>query len=168
MSTAASPQVAPIARRADEGEALWFLGALATVKAAAGETDGRVSVVDFVMPRGHGSPLHVHTREDEWFSVLEGEVTFWIEGVGRVVATEGAFIYGPRMIPHTFEVTSEVARMTVVTEPGGFEDFLRAAGAPATERVLAPPDIAPPDPATLGAIAAQHGIDILGPPGIPA
>src|SRR5438034_7550844 len=79
MSTTADP-VAPIGRAGDEGEALWFLGTLATVKASGKETDGRVAVIEHLAPRGSGSPLHVHHREDEWFYVIEGELTFWVGG----------------------------------------------------------------------------------------
>ena len=53
---------------------------LATVKATGETTGGRVAVIEHLAPRGAGSPLHVHRREDEWFYVLEGELTFWVGG----------------------------------------------------------------------------------------
>ena len=167
MSTPASPSVSPIALMRDEGEALWFLGVLATVKASAETTDGRVAVVDHLAPRGAGSPLHVHSREDEWFYVTEGELTFWVGG--KVIkAPAGSFVYGPRGTPHTFEVSSDEARFLLVAEPAGFEAFMRAAGEPAKALTLPPPPSEPPDPARLAAAAAEYGIEILGPPGIPA
>jgi uncharacterized cupin superfamily protein len=59
-----------------------------------------VFVIEHLAPRGAGSPLHVHTREDEWFYVLEGELTFWV--AGRVVdAQAGSFVYGPRAMSRT-------------------------------------------------------------------
>jgi len=82
---------------------------LATIKADAAATDGRVCVTEQYAPRGAGSPLHIHHREDEWFYVLEGELTFWVGG--RVItAAAGAFVYGPRDVAHTFVVSSETAR----------------------------------------------------------
>ncbi len=45
---------------------------------------------------------------------------------------------------------------------------MRAAAEPAGALALPPPPAQPPDPARLGALAAEHGIEILGPPGIPA
>lgn len=108
----------PIALGPGEGEALWFLGILATVKSSAETTGGRVAVIEHLAPRGSGSPLHVHRREDEWFFVMEGEVTFWVGGE-TIVAPAGAFVYGPRDIPHTFTVTSEQARFLLVAEPPG-------------------------------------------------
>ena len=82
-------------------------------------------VTEQLSPRGSGSPLHVHHNEDEWFYVLEGELTIWVDG-RTVVAGAGAFVFGPRDVPHTFVVSSEQARFLLVTEPAGFEGFVRA------------------------------------------
>ena len=61
--------------RKGEGEARWWLGGLATVKATGKETDGRYTLVEVLEPEGE-QPFHVHHREDEGFWVLEGELTF--------------------------------------------------------------------------------------------
>src|SRR5881227_2259092 len=114
---------APIALQAEEGEALWFLGSLVTIKSASETTDGRVAVLENYAPRGGGSPMHVHRREDEWFYVTEGELTFWVGGE-LTDAPAGSFVYGPRGIPHTFTVTSPEARFLLVTDPAGFEGFM--------------------------------------------
>jgi len=158
--------VAPIALMQDEGEALWFLGTRATIKASADSTDGRVCIIEQLAPPGSGSPLHVHTNEDEWFYVIDGELTFLVGGE-RIVARSGGFVYGPRGIPHIFQVTSEgPSRFLLVAEPGGFEAMVRAAGVAATEPGLPPSDSPAPDMELLGAAAAAQGIEILGPPGI--
>jgi quercetin dioxygenase-like cupin family protein len=166
-STTDAPKIAPIALTADEGEALWFLGILATIKASSQSTAGRVAVIEHLAPCGSGSPLHVHHREDEWFYVVEGELTFWVGG--QVInAPAGSFIYGPRDIPHTFTVSSDTARFLLVTEPAGFESFMRTLSDPAAERVIPPPANEPPDVEAMTRLAAEYGIEILGPPGIPA
>ena len=159
--------VAPIALRADEGEALWAFGALITVKASSETTGGRVAVLEHLAPRGAGSPLHVHRREDEWFYVLEGELTLWVDGT-VIPAPAGAFVYGPRDVPHTFTVSSDEARFLLVAEPAGLEGMLRALGAPAERLTIPPAPSAPPDLARIMQVTAEHGIEILGPPGIPA
>ena len=61
-----APPAVPIAMQQGEGEARWFLGALATIKSSGETTGGRVAVTENWAPRGHGSPLHVHHNEDEW------------------------------------------------------------------------------------------------------
>ena len=162
---------APIALRRDEGEALWFLDFLATIKSSAETTGGRVAVIEHLAGQDAGSPLHVHHREDEWFYVLDGELTIWVDGQ-VIPAPAGSFVYGPRNTPHTFTVSSpEGARFLLVTEPAGFEGFMRAVAEPARALTVPPPPSdasQAPDPAQLAALAAEYGIDILGPPGIPS
>ena len=92
----AMEQVRAASMGPDEGEAYWFLGALAVIKASTETTAGRVAVIEHLAPRGHGSPLHVHSREDEWFYVIEGELTFWVDGQ-VTVAPAGSFVFGPRV-----------------------------------------------------------------------
>ena len=166
MSATASTAVNPIALRQDEGEALWFLGVLATIKASRETTEGQVAVIEHLAPQGAGSPLHVHHNEDEWFYVTEGELTFWVGGQ-LIDAPAGSFVYGPRGIPHTFTVTSPEARFLLVTEPAGFEGFMRALSEPARSLTLPPATSPSPDPERMMAIATEYGIEILGPPGIP-
>jgi quercetin dioxygenase-like cupin family protein len=154
------------ALQAGEGEALWAFGVLATIKASGDTTAGRVAVIEHLAPQGAGSPLHVHHREDEWFYVIDGSVTFWVGG-DVFEAGAGAFVYGPRDVPHTFMVSSEQARFLLVTEPAGFEDFMRAMGQPAAALTVPPPAAPPADITPLIAAAAGYGIEILGPPGVP-
>ena len=156
----------PIALSQGEGEALWAFGTLATIKSSAETTDGRVAVIEHLAPQGAGSPLHVHHREDEWFYVIEGALTFWVGGQ-VIEAPAGSFVYGPRDVPHTFVVSSPEARFLLVAEPAGFEGFLRAVSQPAGALAIPPPAAPPSDPAPLVAAAAEYGVDIIGPPGIP-
>jgi Cupin domain len=99
--------------------------------------------------------------------VIEGELTLWVDGE-TIVAPAGSFVFGPKGLPHTFIVSSDQARFLLVTEPAGFEQFMRAAGEPAARLEIPPPATEPPDVAALTAAAAEFGIEITGPPGIPA
>ena len=164
--TSPDEKVQPIALREGEGEALWFLGALLTIKASAATTGGRMAVIENLAAEGPASPLHVHRNENEWFYVIEGELTFWVGGT-VIVAPTGTFVFAPVGIPHTFSVTSSQARFLLGTDPGGFEGFTRTVGEPAKALTLPPPPDGPPDFARLTAVAAEYGIEILGPPGIP-
>ncbi len=166
MTTDTLNAATAIALQPGEGEALWFLGGLTTIKATGAETSGRVAVTENLGPRGYGSPLHVHSREDEWFYVIEGELTLWVDGE-TIVAPAGSFVYGPRGVPHTFVVSSDEARFLLVTEAAGFEEFIHALGAPADRLEIPPPAAEPPDLERLVAIAASFGVEIIGPPGIP-
>jgi mannose-6-phosphate isomerase-like protein (cupin superfamily) len=164
VSTISSPADAT-ALGPGEDEALWFLGPLATVKATAGTTARRVVVHD--APRASGPPLHVHHHQDEWFHVIDGELTLWIGG--RIItAPADSLVYGPRDTPHTFTVSSERARFLHVAAPAGLAKLMRALSEPAARSEIPRAAIATPDMAAMLHHAADHGIEILGPPGIPA
>src|SRR4051812_49851379 len=94
------PTIAPITLGREEGEAVWFFGGLTWIKAGGDATGGRVAVTQNLMPRGAGSPPHVHRREDEGVWIPEGEGTDWGGGEG-VETSPGALVFGPPGIPHT-------------------------------------------------------------------
>ena len=149
-------------RRPDEGQALWFLGNLVTVKATAAETRGQLTVVEFLNPPGFAPPLHRHRDEDEMFYVLSGSAEFRC-GQDVLTARPGDFVLLPVGLPHTFVVASdEPLRTLQITTPAGFEKFAAAVGQAAPERRL--PEPGPVDPAALGHAADRYGIEILGPP----
>jgi len=150
----------------DEGEAIWVLGMLETIKISGADTNGEYGLVEVVARKGDGPPWHVHHEEDEWFYVLEGEWTVYVADA-RLSLTPGSFAFGPKKVPHTFVAETEGAKLLIGLKPVQFEGFMREAGRPATERVLPPPLDAPPDMAVFGPMAARHGFDILGPPGPP-
>ena len=152
-----------------EGEAWWWLGMLATIKATKEQTGGRSSLVEILAPDGYESVLHVHHQEDEGFYILEGELTFYV-GDQTIKARPGSFLFGPKDVPHAFTVDSGPARLLFVLSPAGFEGLIREMGEPARSLTV-PPQPAqpeePPDEAEMErmmAIAAKYGGEILGPP----
>jgi mannose-6-phosphate isomerase-like protein (cupin superfamily) len=149
-----------------EGEALWWVGLLAIIKATKEQTGGRYTLVEILAPDGYGSVLHVHHREDEGFWILEGELTFYV-GDQTIKARPGSFLFGPKDVPHAFTVDSGPAKLLFVLSPAGFEDLVRDMGEPARSLTVPPQPEAPPSEAEMqqmAAIAAQHGAEILGPP----
>jgi quercetin dioxygenase-like cupin family protein len=142
-------------------EQLWFLASLAEVL-VAGED---FSLVRMHCPPGDQPPLHVHEREDEGFYVLEGSLTLWAGGEPPVKLVPAEFALAPHGVPHTYRTGPEGAVFLVTSTPGAFVDFVRAVGRPA-ERPELPAMDGPPDAERLGRIAAEHGITLLGPPGM--
>lgn len=68
----------------------------ADLLAGAADTGGAVSfVVPPLAPRTLGSPVHTHTREDEWSYVLEGQVGVRL-GDRTVTARPGDLVLKPR------------------------------------------------------------------------
>jgi mannose-6-phosphate isomerase-like protein (cupin superfamily) len=151
-----------------EGEALWWMGGLATVKATAEQTGGRYTLVEILVPEFpmEESLLHVHHFEDEGFYILEGEMTFYV-GEQTIKARPGSFLFGPKDIPHAFSVDSGPARLLFILSPAGMEAGIREMGEPARSLSIPPPPEEPPDEAEMGrlmAIAAKYGGEMLGPP----
>jgi uncharacterized cupin superfamily protein len=145
-----------------EGEALWFLGNLVTLKATGAQTRGKLTVAEFVNPPGFAPPLHRHIEEDECFYILSGTAEFRCDGQ-VLPAGPGDFVVLPVGLAHTFIVGGDQPlRVLQITTPSGFEHFAAEIGQPAAERRL--PDPSPVDPAALGHAAARHAIEILGPP----
>ncbi len=151
-----------------EGEAWWWFGGLATIKATGEQTDGRYSLVEILVPEipKEEGLLHVHHFEDEGFYVLEGEMTFYV-GYETIKARPGSFLFGPRDVPHAFTVDSGPARLLFILSPAGMEGAIREMGEPARSLSIPPPPEEPPDEAEMGrlmAIATRYGGEMLGPP----
>jgi quercetin dioxygenase-like cupin family protein len=166
MTVVSPERVGGYSLDAGEGDAYWLLGMLQIVKISGAETGGAFGMVEVTVRAGEGSPWHVHREEDEWFYVLEGELTVWV-GDECCSLSPGSFAFGPKGIPHTFYGGTDGAKALVGFSPFQFEGFLHEVGEPAGARVLPPPLAEAPDPARLIPIAARNGFDILGPPGPP-
>ena len=65
---------------------------------------------------------HQHTREDEAWYVIEGELSFEV-GEQQATAAPGTFVYAPRDVPHSFKVTKVPARYLILFSPAGIEAF---------------------------------------------
>jgi mannose-6-phosphate isomerase-like protein (cupin superfamily) len=151
-----------------EGEAWWWFGGLATIKATREQTGGRYTLVEILVPEfpAEEGLLHVHHFEDEGFYVLEGEMTFYV-GDQTIKAQPGSFLFGPKDVPHAFTVESGPARLLFILSPAGMEGAIREMGEPARSLSIPPPPEEQPDEAEmerLMAIAARYGGEMLGPP----
>ena len=121
-----------------------------------------MSIVDHRVPAGFAPPPHIHEVSDEALLVLDGELEgFWGDQAWR--AGPGSLMFTPHGIPHGFTVSAAgPGRIIVVVSPGGFDQFVAAAGQPTRDLRL--PEPVAPDPAHLTQLAAAHGIQILPPP----
>ncbi|HEY1365626.1 MAG TPA: quercetin 2,3-dioxygenase [Gaiellaceae bacterium] len=144
------------------GEAVWFTDNRMTVKATAEETGGSFGLVEGLGRPGSSPALHVHSREDEGFWLLEGQLTVRC-GERTFTARPGSFTFLPRGVPHTFVVEGDTpARLLSVCVPGGFEQFFVAAGRPAESDGLPPQG--PPDVERLRQVGEEYGVSFVGPP----
>ena len=88
----------PAARivRREEVQTLPIGGIGARLFVSAAETDGRFALLEHPMPpRALGSPLHRHSREDEYSYVIAGEIGALL-GDEVVTASAGDILFKPR------------------------------------------------------------------------
>ena len=119
------------------------------------DTGGGFSLVEHpIPPRALAAPLHRHSREDEYSFVLEGRLGALL-GDEVVYGHPGDLIFKPRGQWHTFwNAGDEPARILELISPAGFERYFE-------QMVdLLEQSVGAPDPSELGAIAAQHGLEV--------
>jgi len=147
---------------------LQFIDNLVTIHVAPEDTEGAFGLLEMHARSGDQPPLHVHHEDDEGFHVVEGELALWIGDADEpLVLGAGRSAVAPRGIPHTYRVTSEDgARWFVSATPARFVSFVAEYGEPTDATELWAEQAPPPDGARLTATAAEHGIEILGPPGM--
>src|SRR5436305_300544 len=118
---AARNMTAPIVRKPGEGQAVAVVGDVYRFLATGAETGGKSALFEAIGSPGGGPPPHVHSREEEGFYVLEGEITFLI-GDQRLVAGAGMFANMPIGTRHAFKNESgQPARMLISVAPAGLE-----------------------------------------------
>ena len=89
------------------------------------DTGGALSIVEHPFQVGALVPPHIHTLEDEYSIVLEGEIGFRSNDQ-EVVLGPGGYIVKPRGEVHAmWNAGSTPARMIEVISPAGFERFFR-------------------------------------------
>ena len=100
-------------------------------KVATRDTNGGLFIIEHVNLVKGGPRLHLHTNQDEYFYVMEGEVLFQI-GDKQMKLHAGDSIVGPRGIPHTFSaVGGKPGHMLIAFTPAGkMEQFFRDTAVP--------------------------------------
>src|ERR1700710_2260131 len=127
-------------RAANKGRTIAIVGDVYRFLATGDETDGKYAIWEAIVPPGGGPPPHVHSREEEGFYVLEGEITIQV-GEKRIVASTGMFANMPVGTPHSFTNESgKPARMLISIAPAGLEKMFFEVGVPVAQgATTAPP-----------------------------
>jgi quercetin dioxygenase-like cupin family protein len=147
-----------ISRTAGEGVRLRNpTGGALTLLLRGQDTGGALTVFESTSAPGEGPPLHTHAREDELIYVLEGALRCRFEDELHDVPAGGC-AYIPCGLVHTWQNAGDVpARILVLFTPAaaGMEAFF--------ERFSRLPDDVPA-PEGFRALAADAGMDVVGPP----
>lgn len=156
-------QAEPYSRRLGGEGSYWSLGLLQTFLAEGKDTDGRFSLGEGLASKGAEPPPHTHTREDEAYYLLEGEITFRVGGQ-TIEAKPGDYVWLPRGIEHSFELKTSQARALVVLTPAGLEEAFKQLGEPAPSPTLPPPSEKPPNVEEIVAVFNSYGVEFAPPP----
>jgi len=125
------------------------------IRVGPADSYGQLTILDYRAPASFGPPRHLHHREDEVIELIEGQAVVWTPNLSFVLAP-GDLVLLPKLGPHTWRAYGPKGiRFTATFIPGGFERFFQDIQ---RRRLLAT------DVAELRAVAADVGMDILGPP----
>lgn len=150
----------PTWREPGDGRTLAVVGDLYRFLATGADTNGQYALWEALVPPGGGPPPHVHSREEEGFYVLEGEIVFTV-GENRHVATAGTFASMPVGTPHSFRnESSRPARMLITVAPAGLEQMFFKVGQPVPAGATTAPPPTKNEIEKLLTVAPQYGIEI--------
>ncbi len=128
---------------AGEGQPMSWFSATFQLKAS----DDQIGLMELVGSPGVEPPMHVHRNEDEWYYLLDGQVSFHVGGETHR-GDPGSLVFFPRAVPHTFTIESPTARMLLLNAPGGFERMF---------------ELAPSTPDQAVAALASYDVEVVGP-----
>ena len=154
----ASIRKAPSIRHQPRAKRYYFDVGLGSVCLSGTDTGGAYCLVEVSLAPGMGVPRHTHTREDEVYFVLAGELEVAV-GDETFVLRPGDTLLAPRDIPHKLRNSGNTTNhYLLVFSPSGFEEFIMATAIPAPENAVAPTE--PPAVAieNVHKLAASFGI----------
>lgn len=144
----------------NEGRTIAVVGDVYRFLATGADTNGKYAIWEADVPPGGGPPPHVHSREEEGFYILEGEITFQINGE-RIVAAAGMYANVSVGTPHSFKNESDKpAKMLISVAPAGLENMFFEIGAPVVQGATTAPPPSKAEIEKLLQIAPKYGIEI--------
>ncbi len=150
----------PTIRKPNEGRTIAVVGDVYRFLVTGDETNGKCAMWEAIVPPGGGPPPHIHSREEEAFYILEGEITFTVNGE-KVVAKAGTFANMPVGTPHSFKNESDQpAKMVISVAPAGLEQMFFEVGVPLAEGATTALPPTKGEIEKLLTVAPKYGIEI--------
>lgn len=148
----------PMIARPALSNSYWYIGTtLLSVLISSEQSGGAFSLVHGYEIQGAEPPPHTHTKEDESFFLIDGEIEY--TAGGRVMqAKTGDWVFLPKNIQHSFKVRTPKAQVLIHLSPGGFENYFIEMSEPAKEMGIPPMPQGPPDIEKILKTASKYGI----------
>jgi len=129
-------------RGANLDTSMMYMGSIMSFLVRARDTDGRFAMVEYRARPGNEPPPHVHLREHEIFSVLEGKIEFHCEDQVETVGP-GETIFLPKEKAHAFYIRSEYLRTLIISwatteEPAALDSYFASMAKRATSMDIRP------------------------------
>lgn len=118
----------PVITTPEEAEHFSYYATALDVYLRSEQTGGQFFASRSTVRPADAPPLHRHTREDEIWIINEGRFRFWVggetlESCETKDVGPGSIIYGPRGVPHTFQVLDETGDVTIFWSPGASQSY---------------------------------------------
>lgn len=123
--------------------ARYYMGGYWVFLATSQDTDGRFALIEANLRKGLEPPPHTHLNEDESFCLLEGEMTFFVNGETHTLRA-GEFLHIPRGNHHSFTIHSERVKVLIHLAPAGLEEMFLELSRPADVLDYPPAPAGPP------------------------
>lgn len=125
------------------------------VKVSADDTGGQYTLMEDNLEASFALGLHRHDKHAETFYILEGSLVFYVDG-DWIIAEAGSCLHIPPGVPHACVVNegSNKARMLMIYQPSGFDQFLAEMNAMTNEQLN--------DAATMEALSLKYDIINMG------
>jgi mannose-6-phosphate isomerase-like protein (cupin superfamily) len=122
------------------------------------DTGGAYCLLEVSLAPGMGVPRHTHTREDESYFVLAGELEIVVGGK-TFILKPGDSLVAPRGIHHQLRNSGDVENhYLLIFWPSGFEGFLEATAVPAADNAVAPTEPPAAVIRNVHELAGEYGI----------
>jgi len=129
---------APSIKYQPRSKRYYFDVGIGSVCLSGKDTGGAYCLIEASLAAGIGVPRHTHTREDEAYYVISGELEV-IVGDEVFVLKAGDSLMAPRDIPHQLRNSGITTNHYLLGfSPSGFEGFVMATALPAPDNAVAP------------------------------
>jgi quercetin dioxygenase-like cupin family protein len=134
----ASIHRAPSIKHQPRSKRYYFDVAIGSVGLSGAETGGAFCLLELSLAPGMMVPRHTHTREDEAYYMLSGELEVVVKDEVFILRA-GDTLMAPRDIHHRLRNSGNVENhYLIIFSPSGFEEFLKVTAVPAPENAAAP------------------------------
>jgi mannose-6-phosphate isomerase-like protein (cupin superfamily) len=144
----------------NKGKHIAVAGDINTILASKEDTGGTYSFIEAKVFPGGGPVPHIQTREHEGFYIIEGQLTFYVDGE-IIEAKPGAFVNVPPNVLHSFKnETNETTKIIIVLSPAGMEHLFVEVGLESSNNSVKPPPFSDAQKQKLSRLAVKYGMEI--------